>query len=96
MDTKPLTFTAHLQVQGRVQGVGFRYFVQDEAESRGLSGWVRNCFDGTVEAILQGPKDLVEDMISEVRKGPPLSRVRDVHVEWEKPDPGLKGFEIKQ
>lgn len=60
----------HLQAHGRVQGVGYRAFVEDEARARGLEGWVRNRRDGTVEAVLQGEAEIVADMIKTCRRGP--------------------------
>ena len=72
--------TRHVIVRGRVQGVGFRAFVEDEAVRRKLAGWVRNRRDGTVEAVFSGPEKTVEEMIAACRKGPPGSRVDDVAV----------------
>ena len=68
-------------VRGRVQGVGFRYALADEARSRDLRGWVRNRRDGTVEALLVGPDGDVEALIDWARRGPPAARVADVSVE---------------
>lgn len=65
----------HLVVQGRVQGVGYRAFVEREARSRDLAGWVRNCRDGTVEAVLAGDAAVIEDMIAACRRGPFSARV---------------------
>ncbi len=65
----------HLVVHGRVQGVGYRAFAEHQARTRGLHGWVRNCRDGTVEAVLAGGSAAVEDMIAACRRGPPGSRV---------------------
>lgn len=70
-----------LVVSGRVQGVGFRAFVEDEAMLHGLDGWVRNRSDGTVEALVAGPADQVEALIEAARRGPPASRVEAVNVE---------------
>jgi acylphosphatase len=69
----------HLVVHGRVQGVGYRAFVEREAKLRDLHGWVRNCRDGTVEALLAGDAPVVEDMIAVCRRGPLGSRVDAVH-----------------
>jgi len=66
---------AHLIVHGRVQGVGYRAFVEREAKTRQLQGWVRNCRDGTVEVLLAGDAPVVEDMIAACRRGPFSSRV---------------------
>jgi acylphosphatase len=70
-----------LVVSGRVQGVGFRAFVEDEATLHGLDGWVRNRRDGTVEALIAGPVDPVDTMIEAVRRGPPSAKVDAVRVE---------------
>ncbi len=65
----------HVIVRGRVQGVGFRAFVEHEALKRGIEGWVRNCRDGSVEAVFAGEFAVVADMIEACRRGPHLSRV---------------------
>ena len=65
----------HLIVHGRVQGVGYRAFVEHEAKRRDLQGWVRNCGDGTVEALLVGDGAAIEDMIAACRRGPFGARV---------------------
>jgi acylphosphatase len=65
----------HVIVRGRVQGVGFRAFVEREALRRLLDGWVRNCADGSVEAVFAGEKVVVADMIESCRRGPRAARV---------------------
>jgi acylphosphatase len=70
-----------LTIRGRVQGVGFRYALADEARERSLSGWVRNRRDGTVEALVVGPEAEVEAMIAWAHRGPPAARVTEVSVE---------------
>jgi acylphosphatase len=70
----------HLVVRGRVQGVGFRAFVEEEAAARALSGWVRNRRDGSVEAVAAGSVAAVDELIGAVRSGPPASRVDAVDV----------------
>ena len=67
--------TVHVRVEGRVQGVGYRAFVEMRAAELGLSGWVRNRRDGSVEAVLQGSPDAVEAVLDACRAGPPASRV---------------------
>lgn len=64
-----------LTIGGRVQGVGFRYALADEARARELQGWVRNRRDGTVEAVIAGPELEVEAVIAWARRGPPASGV---------------------
>jgi len=68
-------------ITGRVQGVGFRAFVEREARARNLKGWVRNRRDGSVEAAFSGAPDVVDDMLSACRRGPGYSRVDHVNVE---------------
>jgi acylphosphatase len=65
-------------VRGRVQGVGFRYFAQQEAVRLGLSGWVRNLDDGSVETHAQGPAAAMQEFAGALHRGPPFSDVRGV------------------
>jgi acylphosphatase len=74
---------AHVYISGRVQGVFFRAHTQDGARRLGLTGWVRNLPDGRVEAVFEGEKERVDEMIEWCRKGSPHSRVDDVEVTWE-------------
>jgi acylphosphatase len=76
----------HVTVTGRVQGVGYRAFVADEASARDLEGWVRNCRDGSVEALLAGPGEDVADMIAACRRGPSMARVDAVREQEGHPD----------
>lgn len=74
---------AHVIITGRVQGVAFRIETQWAAERIGVQGWVRNRRDGTVEAVLEGEKPHVEEMLGWCRRGPALARVDAVDVTWE-------------
>lgn len=76
----------HVMVRGRVQGVGYRAFVDHEARARNLEGWVRNLRDGSVEAVFAGPEDVVTAMITACRRGPSLARVDAVQEEAGHPD----------
>jgi acylphosphatase len=67
-------------IRGRVQGVGFRVWTEDEAAAHGIEGWARNRRDGTVEAVFAGPRAAVEAMIAACRHGPPSARVEAVVV----------------
>lgn len=68
----------HLIISGRVQGVGYREWLCAEAEARGLRGWVRNRFDGTVEALLAGPAESVTAVIVACHSGPRMASVQGV------------------
>jgi acylphosphatase len=76
----------HVTITGRVQGVGYRAFVADEASARHLEGWVRNVRDGSVEALLAGPADVVADMIAVCRRGPSTAQVDAIRQEDGHPD----------
>ena len=80
-----------LIVHGRVQGVGFRWAIARAAESRGVSGWVTNRSDGTVEAVLEGEPDAVESVVRLSREGPRGAQVERVDVAEEEPE-ALHGF----
>jgi acylphosphatase len=73
----------HVLVSGRVQGVFFRSQAQEEAESRGVKGWIRNVSDGTVEAVFEGEKEAVEALIKFCRRGPAGASVTSVDLKWE-------------
>jgi acylphosphatase len=82
-------------VSGRVQGVGFRWFVQEQAAREGAAGWVLNRPDGSVEALVQGDREAVERIERQIRRGPPASRVDHVQTIDEVPDERLRAFGIK-
>lgn len=74
------TTTAHVLISGRVQGVSFRYWTVTQAQSRDLTGWVRNLRDGRVEALFHGSKEAVDDMVAACYKGPVLADVTGITV----------------
>ncbi len=84
----------HLFIAGRVQGVCYRAFTQDQAIRLGLTGWVRNMHDGRVEAVFEGEKEHIEQAILACKRGPSGARVTDVDITWESPL-GKQGFEIR-
>ena len=73
-----MAVTLHLRIAGRVQGVGYRDALRSAAQDNGITGWVRNRRDGSVEAILQGSPEAVERVLSWARRGPPAARVIDI------------------
>ena len=84
----------HVFISGLVQGVFFRAHTRRKAFELGLSGWVRNLADGRVEAVFEGPKEQVEEMVSWCHQGPPASQVEKVEEEVEETK-GHKGFEVR-
>lgn len=82
-------------ISGRVQGVGFRYFVARLARELHLAGWVRNLPDGRVEAYARGPAAKLKRLEAELRIGPPLAEVRSVEVEDAAADAKIEGFLIR-
>jgi acylphosphatase len=84
----------HIFISGRVQGVFFRAYTQDQAKRLNLYGWVRNTQDGRVEAVFEGGKKQLEEIIKWCRQGSPQSKVASVEVFWEEPEE-LKEFELK-
>jgi acylphosphatase len=69
-------------VEGRVQGVGFRYFVEEQAMVLNLKGWVRNRWDGSVEVVVEGERQILERLLVTLRRGPRASVVSDVQEMW--------------
>jgi acylphosphatase len=85
---------AHVWVSGRVQGVFFRACTEDEARARGVTGWVCNTRDGRVEAVFEGGRADVEDMVRWCHRGSPGAVVSHVQVQWERPQ-GEPGFRVR-
>ena len=92
---EPVKARAHVYVSGRVQGVFFRTETQDEAERKGLTGWVRNLSDGRVEAVFEGEEDRVTQLVEFCRRGPPGARVTKVEVVWEDYTGEFGGFRVR-
>jgi acylphosphatase len=85
----------HAVVKGYVQGVGFRYFVLDAAVALGLSGWVRNLWDGDVELIAEGEREALEKLLPVVRRGPRAAHVSGVDIEWGDYKGEFSSFHVK-
>ena len=82
-------------VRGRVQGVGFRWFVEAEARTLGISGWVRNNADGTVEVLAIGNREQLSNLRSRLQRGPRAARVDNVEEHPAQPVAGLNTFRIE-
>lgn len=85
--------TVRVRIAGRVQGVGYRYWTERVAGELGLSGWVRNRRDGTVEALFSGPPDAVAEMLVRCKAGPPSAEVTSIDVDAGAAEPS-PGFEV--
>jgi acylphosphatase len=82
-------------VRGRVQGVGFRWFVEREAQTLGIAGWVRNNADGSVEVLAMGTRDQLAGLRSRLQQGPRAARVDNVEESESRPVAGVKTFRIE-
>jgi acylphosphatase len=87
--------TRRFIIRGRVQGVGFRWFVEREAHMLGIAGWVRNNHDGSVEVLAQGTRDQLSGLHSRLREGPRAARVDAVEVAEAAAEAGLTSFRIE-
>jgi acylphosphatase len=85
-----------LKIAGRVQGVYYRASTIQQAQGLGLTGWVMNCPDGSVEAVAEGSKPKLEELIAWCRQGPDGARVTHVDVRWETPENNFYSFSIKR
>ena len=86
----------HLQIRGRVQGVYYRASTVQQAQNLGLTGWVMNCPDGSVEAVAEGAQQKLEQLIAWCRQGPTGARVHSVDVRWETAQNNLYSFGIRR
>jgi acylphosphatase len=84
----------HAIVRGDVQGVGFRYFVQRHARQLGLTGWVRNNDDGTVELVAEGAREKLDDLRRAVEEGPRGATVDRVDAQWSAAAGNLSAFDL--
>ncbi|MGC8663393.1 MAG: acylphosphatase [Thermoplasmata archaeon] len=84
---------AHVIFEGHVQGIYFRAFVKERADKIGINGWVRNLSNGNVEAVFEGEKTKIDELIEICRTMHPLANVTKVKIDWETPE-GFSGFKI--
>ena len=95
--TNPLeTSSVHLRISGRVQGVYYRASMLQEAQQLGVSGWVRNRPDGSVEAVAEGSKAKLDALIAWCHQGPDGARVSGVEAQWQHPQHRFVGFAIRR
>jgi acylphosphatase len=84
----------HVIIEGRVQGVGYRYFAKENALNLGLVGWVRNKFDGSVEGYAEGTEENLEKWLNILYRGPRSSFVTAIKKEWKEPQGNFRSFQI--
>src|SRR5271165_6533156 len=89
------TLARRFIVRGRMQGVGFRWFVEREAYILQVAGWVRNNADGTLEVLAQGTRDQLAGLHSRLREGPRAARIDEVEVSAAEPIAGLISFQVR-
>lgn len=85
----------HVYITGRVQGVNYRYSTVQQAQMLGLSGWVKNLYDGRVEALFEGEEGTVDKMLSWCYQGPPMAYVTDVEVFKQNYTGDFEGFTVR-
>ena len=95
MDKDEKKVRAHLLISGRVQGVSFRYYIQDIAQSLRIKGWVKNCWDGKVEIVIEGEGKEVKELVDWCYHGPGSAIVEKIDIEWEKYKGEFKAFSIR-
>lgn len=86
---------AHVFISGHVQGVWFRANTRDKAEQLGLTGWVKNTYNGNVEAVFEGDEEIINEIIAWCHKGPSLANVSNVKVDFKDYTGEFQGFSIK-
>ncbi len=95
MDKDMKKVRAHLRISGRVQGVSFRYYIQDIAQSLRIKGWIKNCWDGKVEVLMEGEEDKIKELIDCCYRGPRSAVVEKIDVKWEKYRGEFNSFSIR-
>jgi acylphosphatase len=86
----------HARIEGYVQGVGFRAFVQQVANNLGLTGWVRNRWDGAVEVAAEGSRTALDDLIAALKRGPRSSNVTNITISWHSATDEYIGFSVRR
>lgn len=88
------TVRAHVFIEGRVQGVFYRAWIREQVQELGLGGWARNLEDGRVEAVFEGEKGKVGEMIEKCKTGSKFAKVNHIDVTWEKASGEFKTFQV--
>jgi len=96
MDHADAACAVYLKIIGRVQGVYYRASTVQQAAKLGLTGWVSNCADGSVEAVAEGPRAKIEELIAWCRIGPAGARVSQIEIHWQAAQNNFCGFTIRR
>lgn len=91
----PDTARFYAKVHGRVQGVTFRYHTITRAQALHLTGYARNCWNGTVEVVAEGDREALGKLLSWLHEGPPAARVKRVESDWQQPQGEFTRFEVR-
>lgn len=86
----------HARIDGHVQGVGFRAFVLENALELGLTGWVRNRWDGSVEVVAEGEREVLERLLSLLRRGPRAAYVSELKFDWLEAKDEFQDFRLRR
>ncbi len=92
----PILARFHALIDGRVQGIGFRFFAQDAGNALGITGWVRNRFDGQVEVVAEGERTQLEGFLEQLRRGPRGAYITQLDVEWETASGEFAQFDVRR
>jgi acylphosphatase len=95
-ETSQAQIRVRVKIEGRVQGVYFRASAVEQARRLGVTGWVRNCLDGSVEAVAEGTRAKIDELIAWCRQGPAGAQVNRVELEWQPCTNEFQGFRIKR
>jgi acylphosphatase len=95
-EKKPPSASLHATIEGRVQGVGYRAFVEQTAYSLRLSGWVRNRWDGSVEVLAEGERQDLEQLLAALYRGPRAANVTNIQLEWQNATGEFSRFYVRQ
>lgn len=96
VESQPVEACLHAWVGGQVQGVGFRMFVQEQAVKMDVKGWVRNRWDGRVEVMVEGERNILEQFLGQLRRGPRSAYVSELQFDWLAASGDLYGFTIRR
>jgi acylphosphatase len=86
---------ARIIIQGLVQGVGYRFFVVQQAQLYHTRGYVRNLSSGHVEVVAEAEKEILDDFITQLKIGPPSAHVSGIDVKWSEKEEGFENFDVK-